>query len=74
MGLAEFHMYACLPFVGLLYDDTLYEDKYVEKAIKRLPKPMQDARNFRIIRALELSNKKLVLPKEEWTKMEEVRL
>lgn len=52
-------------------DDCLYETEAVQEAIRRLPKDLKDERNYRIIRALNLSMTKTILPKEEWTKYEE---
>lgn len=48
-------------------DDCLNETEDVKEAIRRLPKDLYDERVFRIARALSLSNKKTILPKEEWT-------
>eukprot|EP00918_Siedleckia_nematoides_P082059 GHVU01179870.1.p1 GENE.GHVU01179870.1~~GHVU01179870.1.p1 ORF type:complete len:137 (+),score=7.33 GHVU01179870.1:48-413(+) len=59
------------PSIGLRRDDTLCETPDVEEAINRMPKYLQDERAFRICRALDLSNKKIMLPREEWTKFEE---
>ena len=53
-------------------DDTLYETPVVKEALRRLPPSLQDERLFRISRAIQLSNTKTILPKEEWTKYEEV--
>lgn len=52
-------------------DDCLYEDTDVKEAIRRLPANLKDDRQYRIIRALNLSMSKTILPKEEWTKYEE---
>lgn len=57
--------------LGLHRDDCLYEDEDVTEAIRRLPRPVYDQRNYRIMRALNLSMTKTILPKEEWTKYEE---
>ncbi|KAK3598627.1 hypothetical protein CHS0354_037577 [Potamilus streckersoni] len=57
--------------LGLWRDDCRYETPEVQEAIRRLPKDVYDARNFRMARALLLSNKKEILPKDEWTKFEE---
>ncbi|XP_078543127.1 cytochrome b-c1 complex subunit 7 [Lissotriton helveticus] len=57
--------------IGLMRDDTMYEDDDVQEAIKRLPPKLYDERNFRIKRALDLSAKHQILPKEMWTKYEE---
>ena len=50
------------------------EDPLVAEAIRRLPAEEQDLRLFRLKRAMDCSLKKTILPKEEWTKPEEVRL
>ncbi|XP_063780216.1 cytochrome b-c1 complex subunit 7 isoform X2 [Pseudophryne corroboree] len=57
--------------LGLMRDDTLYEDDSVKEAITRLPPKVYDDRIFRIKRALDLDMKKTILPKEQWTKYEE---
>ncbi|KAL3892146.1 hypothetical protein ACJMK2_004383 [Sinanodonta woodiana] len=57
--------------LGLWRDDCRYETPEVKEAIRRLPKDVYDARNFRISRALLLSTKKEILPKDEWSKFEE---
>ncbi|CAB3240995.1 unnamed protein product [Arctia plantaginis] len=59
---------------GLLRDDCLYETEDVTEALRRLPQHVVDERNFRIVRALQLSLTKNILPKEEWTKYEEDKL
>ncbi|CRK89471.1 CLUMA_CG003209, isoform A [Clunio marinus] len=56
---------------GLHRDDLLYEDANVKEAIRRLPQHLYDERTFRIIRALDLSMTKTILPKDQWTKYEE---
>ncbi|XP_030025215.1 LOW QUALITY PROTEIN: cytochrome b-c1 complex subunit 7-like [Manduca sexta] len=67
-NLAGFNKY------GLLRDDCLHETPDVQEALRRLPQHIVDERNFRIVRALQLSLQKTVLPKEEWTKFEEDKL
>ncbi|KAM5157948.1 cytochrome b-c1 complex subunit 7 [Mantella aurantiaca] len=57
--------------LGLMRDDTIYEDDDVTEAIRRLPPKMYDDRVFRIKRALDLDMKKSILPKQQWTKYEE---
>jgi len=57
--------------LGLMHDDTLHETEEVKEALHRLPKRILDERQFRITRALYLSMRKEILPKEEWTKWEE---
>lgn len=62
-----------LCYAGLLRDDTINEDTDVKEAIRRLPEPVYNDRMFRIKRALDLSMKHQILPKDQWTKYEEVR-
>lgn len=64
----------CQTVKGLLRDDCLYENEDVQEALRRLPEHVVDERNFRIVRAVQLSIQKTVLPKEEWTKYEEDKL
>lgn len=60
--------------LGLRADDLHMEENLdVENAIKRLPEEDQYLRIFRIKRAMDLTVKHQILPKEEWTKPEEVR-
>ncbi|XP_034835199.1 cytochrome b-c1 complex subunit 7-like [Maniola hyperantus] len=59
---------------GLQRDDCLYETEDVQEALRRLPAHVVDERNFRMIRAMQLSMQKIILPKEEWTKYEEDKL
>lgn len=53
-------------------DDCLYENEDVKEALRRLPQHTVDERNFRIIRAMQLDAQRRILPKEQWTKYEEV--
>ncbi|XP_064652317.1 cytochrome b-c1 complex subunit 7-like [Lineus longissimus] len=55
---------------GLMRDDVLYETAEVKEAVRRLPPRMYDDRMFRICRALQLSTRKDILPKEEWMTFE----
>ena len=55
-----------------MHDDVLYETPDVEEAIRRLPQKIVDDRNYRIMRALQVSGQKKLLPKNEWTKYEDV--
>ncbi|XP_071356543.1 cytochrome b-c1 complex subunit 7 [Trachinotus anak] len=57
--------------LGLMRDDTIYEDSDVKEALRRLPEDMSNERTFRIKRALDLSMKQQILPKDKWTKFEE---
>eukprot|EP00745_Piridium_sociabile_P017475 TRINITY_DN26289_c0_g1_i11.p1 TRINITY_DN26289_c0_g1~~TRINITY_DN26289_c0_g1_i11.p1 ORF type:complete len:119 (-),score=38.31 TRINITY_DN26289_c0_g1_i11:783-1139(-) len=59
------------PQLGLMRDDCLEETSDVKEALRRLPATQIDARQFRISRAMYLSNRKEILPKEEWTQMDE---
>ncbi|XP_007488201.1 cytochrome b-c1 complex subunit 7 isoform X1 [Monodelphis domestica] len=60
--------------LGLMRDDTLYEDEDVKEAIRRLPENVYNDRMFRIKRALDLSMRQQILPKNQWTKYEEDKL
>ncbi|XP_057308511.1 cytochrome b-c1 complex subunit 7-like [Hydractinia symbiolongicarpus] len=54
--------------MGLRADDLhMEENQDVSKAISRLPEEVQYQRIFRIKRALDLSMKHQILPKEDWT-------
>lgn len=55
---------------GLMRDDLLWEDEDVKEALKRLPENLVDERNYRIIRAVQLDLTKSILPKNEWTQLE----
>ncbi|XP_019731248.1 cytochrome b-c1 complex subunit 7 [Hippocampus comes] len=57
--------------IGLMRDDTIYEDNDVKEALRRLPENVYNDRMFRIKRALDLSMKHQILPKDQWTKYEE---
>jgi ubiquinol-cytochrome c reductase subunit 7 len=60
---------------GLHHDDCYDEDiPDVKEALRRLPAHLVDERNFRIMRAMQLSIQKTILPKEEWVKFEEVSI
>jgi ubiquinol-cytochrome c reductase subunit 7 len=65
----------CLSLLGLHHDDCYDEDiPDVKEALRRLPAHLIDERNFRINRAIQLSLQKIILPKEEWVKFEEVSM
>jgi len=57
--------------LGLHRDDLLYENDDVKEALKRVPQDIIDVRNYRILRAVQLTIQKDILPKDEWTKIEE---
>ncbi|XP_045465478.1 cytochrome b-c1 complex subunit 7-like [Harmonia axyridis] len=60
---------------GLMRDDLLDEDRAdVQEALKRLDEKILDERNYRLIRAAQLSLEKHILPKEQWTKFEDDKL
>ena len=61
-------------FLGLRKDDLFNEEDIPEmaEALRRIPEEERDLRLFRIKRALDLSMKHQLLPREEWTKPEEV--
>lgn len=52
-------------------DDTLHETEDVKEAIRRLPEDLYNDRMFRIKRALDLTMRHQILPKDQWTKYEE---
>lgn len=55
-----------------MHDDVLYETEDVKEALRRLPENVLIERNYRILRAVQLSLSHDILPKEQWTKYEEV--
>lgn len=59
---------------GLMRDDLLIEDEDVQEALRRIPDSVRDERNYRILRAVQLEITKSILPKKEWTKLEEDKL
>ncbi|XP_012688799.1 cytochrome b-c1 complex subunit 7 [Clupea harengus] len=72
LGFRKWYYNACgFNKLGLMRDDTLHEDDDVKEALRRLPENVYNDRMFRIKRALDLSMKQQVLPKDHWTKYEE---
>ncbi|XP_018334111.1 cytochrome b-c1 complex subunit 7-like [Agrilus planipennis] len=67
-NLSGFHKY------GLMRDDVLFENDDVKEALRRIPQKVIDERNYRMLRAMQLSLQKEILPKEQWTKLEEDKL
>lgn len=55
-----------------MHDDCLHEDDDVKEALRRLPEKLLHERNYRIVRALQLGVTHDILPKDEWTKFEDV--
>ncbi|KAL6260478.1 hypothetical protein P5V15_008003 [Pogonomyrmex californicus] len=57
---------------GLYTHDLIDETHpHIKEALRRIPKDMHDARNFRIIRAAQLNFLKIYLPKEKWVTYEQ---
>ena len=56
--------------LGLVRDDTIHENDDVKEAIRRLHENLYNDRVFRIKRALDLSMRQQIPPKEQWTKYE----
>ncbi|XP_022788101.1 cytochrome b-c1 complex subunit 7-like [Stylophora pistillata] len=69
----EWYIYACgYRQLGLRRGDLLNEDDPdVKEAVKRLSPEDFNLRQFRIKRALDLTMKHSILPKEHWTTSEE---
>ena len=57
--------------LGFMRDDTIYENDNVKEAIRRLPENLYKDRVVRSQRALDLSMRQQILPKEQRTKYEE---
>jgi ubiquinol-cytochrome c reductase subunit 7 len=55
---------------GLFHDDMLFENENVKEALRRIPKDVYHERMYRFNRALMLSSKKDILPKDNWTTWE----
>ncbi|KYN33095.1 Cytochrome b-c1 complex subunit 7, partial [Trachymyrmex septentrionalis] len=58
----------------MLYYDNLinyYYTSLIHKALRRLPEEVLVARNFRLIRALQLNFLKIYLPREKWVTYEQ---
>ncbi|XP_011061610.1 PREDICTED: cytochrome b-c1 complex subunit 7-like [Acromyrmex echinatior] len=74
VGFRKWYYNACgFNQLGLMKNDLINDQLHsdVAEALRRLPQEILDQRNFRIIRALQLSACHRVLPKEQWTKFEE---
>lgn len=59
---------------GLWRDDLYTETDEVKEALKRIPEKIIDERNYRILRAVQLSIQNDLLPKEQWTKLEDDKM
>ncbi|XP_016136348.1 cytochrome b-c1 complex subunit 7-like [Sinocyclocheilus grahami] len=74
VGFRKWYYNACgFNKLGLMRDDTINENNDVKEAIRRLPEQVYNDRMFRLKRALDLSMKQQILPKDQWTKHEAVR-
>lgn len=61
------------PLSGLRRDDLYDESKpIVKEALRRLPENEQHLRHYRMKRAIDLTIKHKLLPRENWTTPEEV--
>ena len=60
--------------LGLRREDLYTEDAAVTEAIRRLPEHEKQLRLYRLKRAMDLSLKHALLPKEQWTTETEVSL
>lgn len=59
--------------VGLRREDLLNEDfPEIREAVRRLPEVERNLRHYRMKRALDLDLKRSILPRDQWTKPEEV--
>uniref|UniRef100_A0A023FEX8 Cytochrome b-c1 complex subunit 7 n=1 Tax=Amblyomma cajennense TaxID=34607 RepID=A0A023FEX8_AMBCJ len=56
---------------GLLKNDMYRDDPVTLEAVRRLPKKLQDERNYRMLRALQCQISHSILPESEWTKFED---
>ncbi|SCV02848.1 LANO_0G00606g1_1 [Lachancea nothofagi CBS 11611] len=68
----QFVKFAGYREMGLRFDDIVSEENdLVQKALARLPSDESYARNFRMLRAHQLSLTHHLLPKAQWVKSEE---
>ncbi|XP_077500393.1 cytochrome b-c1 complex subunit 7-like [Amblyomma americanum] len=56
---------------GLLKNDLYRDDPVTMEAVRRLPRKLQDERNYRVLRAVQCSISHTILPENEWTKFED---
>uniref|UniRef100_A0A131XJZ4 Cytochrome b-c1 complex subunit 7 n=1 Tax=Hyalomma excavatum TaxID=257692 RepID=A0A131XJZ4_9ACAR len=56
---------------GLLKNDMYRDEPVTLEAVRRLPKKLQDERNYRMLRAIQCSIANTILPESEWTKFED---
>ncbi|KAG8196411.1 hypothetical protein JTE90_009044 [Oedothorax gibbosus] len=57
---------------GLYYND-IFDERMpeIQEAVRRLPREINDARIYRILRAQQLTLTHTILPPEQWTKFED---
>ncbi|ENN72508.1 cytochrome b-c1 complex subunit 7-like [Dendroctonus ponderosae] len=62
--------------LGLWRDDLVNEqcEPNVKAALERLPSRLVQERNFRILRAVQLTIQKEILPKDQWTQLKDDKL
>ncbi|XP_037287917.2 ubiquinol-cytochrome c reductase 14 kDa subunit-like [Rhipicephalus microplus] len=56
---------------GLLKNDMYRDEPVTLEAVRRLPKKLQDDRNYRILRAVQCNIAHTILPESQWTKFED---
>lgn len=59
---------------GLWRDDLRRDTPVLKEALSRLPRADIEGRNFRIARAVVLHNAKMMLPRDQWTELDDVSL
>lgn len=57
----------------MYHDDILYEWPDVQEAIRRLPAEVKTERDWRMLRAIQLDIKNIILPEDQWVQYDEVR-
>lgn len=62
----------CFTVLGLYHDDLLYNFPDVLEAVRRLPRPVKEERDWRLIRAVQLDIKSIILPENQWPTYEDV--
>lgn len=66
-------VYYNYPITGLLREDLYMEENpVITEAVRRLPEREKYLRLYRLKRAMDLSMKHALLPKEQWTTPEQV--
>ena len=65
LPLSKYHKY------GLLTDDLMRENEITNEALRRLPADVYQERNYRLARAIGINANKGVLPRDQWTTVEQ---